>query len=111
LGYQGAAGFQGNTNSLAVGWNAGGVFEWMFLPNWSVKTEAIYYSLGEQAVTSYTYAPAYSLAYNGAAGVAHAQTGAWLTQNNNTVSFNGIIARAGVNYHFNLGSLPVIGKL
>lgn len=108
-GYQGSVGYNGTASSLAVGWNAGGGFEWMFMPNWSVKTEAIYYNLGSQTVTSYTYAPAYGLVAPGF--VTPTPTGDWMTQNKNTLSYNGIIARAGVNYHFNLGSLPVIGKL
>jgi len=106
LGAQGSIGFQGNANSLAVGWNAGGGFEWMFAQNWSVKTEAIYYNLGSQTVTSYTYGPAYIFKNNGTT-----RTGDYMMQNKNTLSYNGIIARAGVNYHFNLGSLPVVGKL
>lgn len=101
-GYQGAVGYRGKANTVGVGWNAGGGFEWMFMPNWSVKTEAIYYSLGSQTVMSYTYAPAYRLNT--------VRTGDWLTQNRNQLSYNGIIARAGVNYHFNLGSIPVVAK-
>ena len=100
-----SVGYQGNSNTLAVGWNAGGGFEWMFMPNWSVKTEAIYYNLGSQTITSYTYAPAYIFTSGSTT-----RTGDWLTKNMNQISYNGIIARAGINYHFNLGSMPVVTK-
>lgn len=102
-GNQGSIGFAGNSNSLAIGWNAGGGFEWMFSNNWSIKTEAFYYNLGGQTVESYTYAPAYAF---GAA-----RTGEWMTKNYTTISYNGIVARAGVNYHFNFSNAaPVIAK-
>jgi outer membrane immunogenic protein len=103
-GYQGAVGYSGNSSALAVGWNAGGGFEWMFADRWSIKTEAFYYSLGGQTVESYTYAPAYALRSSG-------RTGEWMTKNYTPISYNGIIARAGVNYHFNLATVaPVVAK-
>jgi outer membrane immunogenic protein len=102
-GYQGAVGYPGNLNTLAVGWNAGGGFEWMVVENWSLKAEAFYYNLGGQTVESYTYAPASALRANG-------RTGEWMTKNYTPISYNGIIARAGVNYHFNMGSTPIVAK-
>ena len=33
----------GNLSGTEVGWTAGGGVEWMFLPNWSVKAEYLYY--------------------------------------------------------------------
>ena len=88
---------------MAVGWNAGGGFEWMFLKDWSVKTEAFYYNLGSQTVTSFTYASNAQLSST-------VPTGKWMTQNYNQISYNGIVARAGVNYHFNFASAPVVAK-
>lgn len=110
-GYQGAVGFPTSISSLAVGWNAGGGFEWMFGQNWSLKSEAIYYNLGSQNLTSYIYAPAMAFG-SGQSQIVNTiyRTGDWLMQTKNTVSFNGIIARAGVNYHFNFGALPVVAK-
>jgi outer membrane immunogenic protein len=106
-GWQGSVGLQGNSNTLAVGWNAGGGVEWMFMQNWSAKAEAIYYDLGAQTLTSYTYGPEYTFRGTGFSN----PTGAWLVQNNNTISYNGIIARAGVNYHFNFANVaPVVAK-
>ena len=102
-GYQSAVGINGNTNQMAVGWNAGGGFEWMFLKDWSVKTEAFYYNLGSQTVTSFTYASNAQLSST-------VPTGKWMTQNYNQISYNGIVARAGVNYHFNFASAPVVAK-
>jgi outer membrane immunogenic protein len=36
----------GGASSLLVGYAAGGGFEWMFTPSWSLKAEAIYWNLG-----------------------------------------------------------------
>jgi outer membrane immunogenic protein len=35
-----------NGSNARVGWTGGGGIEWMFLPNWSLKGEALYYDLG-----------------------------------------------------------------
>ena len=89
-------------NNVSVGWTAGGGAEWMFLQNWSAKVEAIYYNLGSQNVTG-QYSPLLNERYTQSlfAFIAAART---------NVTYNGIIARAGVNYHFNLGSAPVVAK-
>jgi outer membrane immunogenic protein len=91
-----------STNNVSVGWTAGGGAEWMFLQNWSAKVEAIYYNLGSQNVTG-QYSPLLNERYTQSlfAFIAAART---------NVSYNGVIARAGVNYHFNLGSAPVVAK-
>jgi outer membrane immunogenic protein len=39
------SGRSGNPKTM-VGWTAGGGAEWMFLPNWSLKTEYLFYDLG-----------------------------------------------------------------
>lgn len=74
----------GNKNQTNIGWNAGGGLEWMFKDNWSFKAEAIYWNLGNLNVVSATVSPA----------------GA--TSSNVRVNYQGVIGRAGVNYHFNL---------
>jgi outer membrane immunogenic protein len=102
-----AAGVAFNTNSMntlgsasntLVGWNAGGGAEWMFMPNWSAKVEAFYYNLGSLNVSS----SAFQVTPSGAIG--------YTVANNTNISFNGVVARAGVNYHFNWGNAPVVAK-
>lgn len=34
----------GRQNQLLPGWTAGGCVEWLFMPNWSVKAEALYWA-------------------------------------------------------------------
>jgi outer membrane immunogenic protein len=102
-GFAMAAG-AGSSSSVSLGWNAGGGFEYMVNQNWSVKAEAIYYSLGgintASAVIGGPGANYQSLRYPG-----------WGSANNTNVSYSGVIARAGVNYHFNLGNVaPVVAK-
>ena len=36
----------GSLSTTQVGWTAGGGVEWMFMPNWSLKVEYLYYDLG-----------------------------------------------------------------
>ena len=91
----------GGGSSLAysntqAGWTAGGGLEWMFLPNWSAKAEYLYYSLS-----------------NGYASTTVADTltpNAWSYGIGASRSYNGNIVRAGVNYHFNFASAPVVAK-
>lgn len=97
--------FPGSQNSLLVGWNAGGGFEWMFMSNWSVKAEAIYYNLGSVNVSNQLATQ--TVNYNRLIG--GNETG-WALFSNTKVNFAGIIARMGVNYHFNLASLPIVPK-
>ena len=59
-----------NQSNVLVGWTAGAGGEWMFMPNWSVKAEAIYWDLGRMnvntstvGVTSYA-APGYGFLAN-----------------------------------------------
>lgn len=75
------------TSSLA-GWSAGGGFEWLIAPSWSVKSEAIYYSLGSLSTVS--------------SPLILASTDGILSSNlvNTQASYQGIIARVGLNYHF-----------
>ena len=73
-----------------IGWTAGGGFEWMFVPGWSVMLEYLYYDLGtvtysSQMVDPLTGFPVPNYFVN------NVQT---------STRFNGNIVRAGVNWHF-----------
>jgi outer membrane immunogenic protein len=97
----------GSANNLLVGYSAGGGLEWMFMPNWSLKGEVIYYNLGNMNVRTTSVAPSSmgpsTYATNGFSGPA-------VITSNTSVNYQGIIARAGVNYHFNFASMPVVAK-
>lgn len=96
----------GNASNTLVGWNAGGGLEWMFMQNWSVKAEAFYYNLGNLNMNGYAVTPASGGAYQMGRVVPDSQ----VIYPNTRLSYNGVIARAGVNYHFNWGSSPVVAK-
>jgi outer membrane immunogenic protein len=92
----------GNLNNVRVGWTAGGGAEWMFLPNWSVKVEYLYYSLGS---VSFQLSPLvdtvpFFVVPGGVRSSAFAQS---------STRFNGNIVRAGLNYHF-WWPAPVVAK-
>jgi outer membrane immunogenic protein len=90
----------GNFSDTRVGWTAGGGVEWLFLPNWSVKAEYLYYDLG-----SVTFGLSALQNFNTAGTLF--TSGAPVS----TTSFRGNIVRAGLNYHFNLwGPAPVVAK-
>ena len=96
----------GNKTALNTGWNAGGGFEWMFSPNWSTKIEAFYYNLGQQSVSS-----ALATSQITPRVLAVANFTGWQLYSSNVINYNGIILRAGLNYHFDLSrSLPVVAK-
>ena len=94
---------------LLTGWNAGAGVEWMFMPNCSLKGEAIYWNLGNMnvATSSVDISPAQSLTISGntipliSNSIASGQT---------MVNYQGIIARAGLNYHFSWATTPIIAK-
>jgi outer membrane immunogenic protein len=90
----------GSLNNTRVGWTAGGGIEWMFLPNWSLKAEYLYYSLSS---VSYTLSPLInpSLVTGTAVSTAFLQS---------STRFNGNIVRAGLNYHFIWAPAPVVSK-
>lgn len=91
---------QNNYSSTQVGWTAGGGLEWMFLPNMSAKVEYLYYDLGQMSGTVVN--TSYALQADILSGFESA------TNYSGRVSGN--IVRAGVNYHFNLASTPVVAK-
>ena len=94
------SGRSGNPKTM-VGWTAGGGVEWMFLSNWSLKTEYLFYDLGNTG----------NMFFNDAYGYADA---AGLFSRISVTNFsqraNGNIIRAGMNYHFNFASAPVVAK-
>ena len=79
-----------------VGWAAGGGFEWEFLPHWTFKVEYLYYMLSKETA-SFGY-----LTQN-VAGVPFA---AALTHF--TITPQGSIVRAGINYLFTTEPPPPI---
>jgi outer membrane immunogenic protein len=88
----------GSKSQTLVGWNGGGGLEWLFMPNWSLKAEAIYWNMGNMNV------PTYAAATSGNYGSA-------MTYGATRVNYQGVIARAGVNYHFNwFAPAPVAAK-
>jgi outer membrane immunogenic protein len=90
----------GHQNQLLTGWTAGGGLEWMFMQNWSLKAEALYWDLGRMNVET----------------VAYGVTGKPSDFSNNigwgrtSVSYSGVQAKAGINYHFNWGTAPVVAS-
>jgi len=91
---------QNSFSSTSTGWTAGGGVEWMFLQSWSAKVEYLYYDLGNTSGTSYNFT------YNGVG--TRPITLPSLTNYHARVTGN--IVRAGVNYHFNFASMPVVAK-
>jgi outer membrane immunogenic protein len=41
-----------SVSSTRIGWTVGGGWEWMFVPNWTVKGEYLYYDLGSSTFAS-----------------------------------------------------------
>jgi outer membrane immunogenic protein len=76
-----------SASTTRVGWTVGGGWEWMFMPNWSVKGEYLYYDLGSMTLGSPT------LVQTNTTGVVAATA-----SGGTTVDFKGSIARIGVNY-------------
>lgn len=83
----------GQQNQILTGWTAGAGAEWMFMPNWSLKAEALYWDLGRMNINTASYS-------------SEPTNIGWGRSN---VNYSGIVARAGVNYHFNF-SAPVVAK-
>jgi outer membrane immunogenic protein len=88
----------GSISNSRVGWTAGGGAEWLFLPNWSLKVEYLYYDLGS---VSYGLSPLENFNTAGALFTSGAPF--------STASFRGNIVRAGLNYHFTFPA-PVVAK-
>jgi outer membrane immunogenic protein len=90
----------GSESTTRVGWTAGGGVEWMFLPNWSVKAEYLYYDLG-----TVTYSNGRLTSF-----LTGTSTLTFINVSQSSVRFNGNIVRAGLNYHFNWAPAPVVAK-
>ncbi len=80
-------------SDLRVGWAAGGGGEWLFMPRWSAKVEYLHYDLGSVTQQFILVRPAGPYA---------------VTQS--TGRFDGHVVRAGVNYHLDWGSTPILAK-
>ena len=112
----------GQHSQLNVGWNSGLGVEWMFMDNWSLKGEAIYWNMGNMNVSTYSLAssvpnqlfnsqPTITSCTQSNTGVTYPECVAGGTVGKTSVNFQGIIARAGVNYHFNFANAaPVVAK-
>ena len=88
-------------SNTQVGWTGGGGAEWMFMPNWSAKVEYLYYDLGNVSMTGVTTRiPVQQTQY---------PANTWTSSTYNG-RINGNLIRAGVNYHFNFASAPVVAK-
>lgn len=89
-----------NKNNARIGWNVGGGIEWMFVRGLSAKLEYIYYDLGSTTNQFTSIRP----------DAVKPIPLAIITQSYSTTRFNGNIIRAGVNYHFNVGSPAIVAK-
>jgi outer membrane immunogenic protein len=94
---------RGSINETRVGWTAGGGVEWMFLPNWSLKVEYLYYSLGSVTFNN-------GLASNVITIAPFTGQTFYAIGTQSSTRFNGNIVRAGINYHFNWAPPPVVAK-
>lgn len=92
----------GQQNQILTGWNAGGGAEWMFMPNWSLKGEALYWDLGRMNVNTS------SLAASGQQSVGGYQSN--IGWGRTSVSYQGVQAKLGINYHFNFSPETVVAK-
>ncbi len=87
-----------NYSGTRAGWTAGGGLEAFISSNWSAKVEYLYYDLGGTVgytpfVASFSNLPGAVLGY----GASKSST-----------SFNGHIARLGVNYHLTYNPAPIV---
>ena len=101
----------GSYSNTQVGWIAGGGVEWLFMPNWSLKVEALYYDLGSAAIYSSPVSLVSPRTIN--LGGINASAGQLLIANApvTRIKYDGVIVRAGVNYHFNwLAPAAVLAK-
>jgi outer membrane immunogenic protein len=84
------SGWGNGGTTLQSGWTAGAGAEWMFMSNWSAKAEYLYTDVsgGNNRFNNSLLIP--------------------LKDITSQTQWN--MLRAGVNYHFNLGSAPVVAK-
>jgi len=94
-----------NGTQTRVGWTGGGGIEWMFMPNWSLKAEALYYDLGRFRTAM---SPVSVIGGRGSDVL-----GGLFASALPVISFRerGVIARAGINYHFfSAPAAPVVAR-
>jgi outer membrane immunogenic protein len=99
VGLDGGSGRSG-AFTARVGWSAGAGVEWMFLPNWSVKAEYLYYDLGSVGHSMYTLASGYDPLFL-IDPTFQIETPFAYSRTRTLAHFSGQTVRAGVNYHFN----------
>ncbi len=99
----------GSLSNVRVGWTAGGGAEWMFFPNWSLKVEYLYYSLGG---VSFALSPVVNRVPTLNLGGGILIPGGVFSSAfaHSSTRFNGNIVRAGIDYHFNWLPSPVVAK-
>jgi len=103
-GYAPILGNKGQQSNLLIGWNVGGGAEWIFSQRWSIKAEAFYYNLGSWNLPTTVYGGAKD-------SIDSLRYPLWVSSNNTKVNYDGVVARVGVNYHFNLANVaPVVAK-
>jgi outer membrane immunogenic protein len=101
----------GNKSSTLVGWNVGGGLEWMFMPNWSLKAEAIYWNMGNMTLPTAGFAAAPVGSDCSGSCRTYPDQATATSYGATRVNYQGVIARAGVNYHFNwFAPAPVVAK-
>jgi iron complex outermembrane recepter protein len=105
-----------NYSGARTGWTAGGGVEWMFANNWSARAEGLYYNLGTINLVSSPMVTVCSGQAGNTNGTACARSGGapvgritpgemlWASSPVSKVQFDGVMVRAGVNYHFNWGA-------
>ena len=88
-------------STTRVGWTAGGGLEWLFTPNWSLKTEALYYQLGSATLNSSPIVTTSPITIGVPPFLAVSAGQPLIASKPSTrVRFDGVMLRAGVNYHF-----------
>jgi outer membrane immunogenic protein len=96
-----------------IGWTVGGGIEWMFMPNWSLKAEYLFYDLGSATYVNspvVSAGPSAGLSLGGFTLLGLPFIGT-VNQSATRVRYDGSIARIGVNYHINWGMpAPVLAK-
>ncbi|MFO1101353.1 MAG: outer membrane beta-barrel protein [Methylocystis sp.] len=97
----------GRYSDIRVGWTAGGGLEWAFTPNWTLKAEALYYDLGS---ASFASSPVGAMDPDGTNGGGFAGAPLFANSPVTRVRYDGVIARAGLNYHFTWGETPIVAK-
>lgn len=98
----GYGGLTSSQSNIRTGWNVGGGAEWMFAKDLSLKAEALYYDLGTSTISTAAFTSLPVL------GIGDINAALFSSAN---IRFQGVIARAGMNYHFNFANVsPVVAK-